>query len=479
MYVNGELHCIYGEDVFLPLSDYLRTKLYLTGTKEVCIEGDCGACTVLCGKFEKGKTNYQTIDACICYVYQLDKSHIVTVEGVKNSKLNPVQEAMVNNHGAQCGYCTPGFVVSLYSLFNFSPTLTSSKPLNKTDIKNALVGNLCRCTGYETIIEAGLSVDPNLVEKLYEIYPDESLSKINNVQPEENKENIEINTGDRYFAQGATLKEALRLKNENLDAKLLAGGTDLHVLCNKKDLNPKKIIYLSNLTELKGIEVKDNCLVIGGGVTLSEFESLVSEYYPGLKEFLELFGSPQIRNIATLVGNIANASPIGDTLPFLLIMNAELILENIHRERKININDFYKGYKSLAMEVDEIITHVKVPLLAKDEILRLYKVSKRKHLDISSFSAAIKMKENNGSVQSIRIAFGGVGPTVQRIPEVEGFLCGKRITERIFKEASELIDSAVKPISDVRGSKEYRLQLAKNSLMKFYFELAKEEKVLV
>ena len=226
MYVNGKLHHIYGENIFLPLSDYLRSNLHLKGTKEVCVEGDCGACTVLVGKYENEKINYKTIDSCICYVYQLNKCHVVTVEGIKNSKLNPVQEAMVKCHGAQCGYCTPGFVMSLYSFFDSFSHDSNSKSLTKSDIQKSLIGNLCRCTGYETIIEAGLSVNKESVERIHKTYPDKNMHEICN----EEKTIIEIETKNRKFYEPATLQEALRLKKENNNAKLLAGGTDLHVM---------------------------------------------------------------------------------------------------------------------------------------------------------------------------------------------------------------------------------------------------------
>lgn len=471
LHINRDTHCISGNDIFLPLSDYLRTKLHKVGAKEVCMEGDCGACTVLLGKYEDGKVNYKAINSCICYVYQLDKCHIVTIEGIndKDQKLNPVQESIVKKHGTQCGYCTPGIVVSLCSYLTFSPRL---KTLTKSDVQNALVGNLCRCTGYENIIEAALSTN---IQKINEIY---SSPKLTSALSNPTKEGIEVRTNGHIFYQGATLQETLRLKSENPDAKILAGGTDLHVLCNKKDLDLKKIIHISNLKELRNIEAKDNYLTVGAGVTLQEFELYALEFYPPLKEFLKLFASPQIKNIATLIGNIANASPVGDTIPFLLVMDAELILESIKGKRKININNFYKGYKLLALDPTEIIIHANIPLLKKDEILRLYKVSKRKYLDISSFSAAIKMKENEGLIQHIKIAFGGVGPTVQRVQEIEKFLSGKEIRKDTFEEALKLMDDAIKPISDVRGQKEYRLQLAKNILKKFYFELT-ERKVFV
>ncbi len=464
LFINGHLHSVSGDDAFLPLSDFLRTKLCLPGTKEVCIEGDCGACTTLIGKLENGKINYQTIDSCISYVYQLDKCHIVTVEGIKNSKLNSVQEAMIKCHGAQCGFCTPGFVVSLYSFFNAS----DSKKCTRSNVQNTLIGNLCRCTGYETIIEAALSVENNSVEKPYEIYPDEKLKPS---LEKKNNENIEIRASDRIFYQPHSLKEALRLKNENPDSRILAGGTDLHVMCNKRDLEPEKIIYISSLKELQSLEVKNDFITIGAAVTLTEFETKASKYYPGLKEYMELFASPQIKNIGTLVGNIANGSPIGDTLPFLFVMDAKLTVESIKGKRQININNLYKGYRALAVEPSEIITQIDIPLLQKNEILRFYKASKRKHLDISSFSAAIKLKETNNTIDKAQIAFGGVGPTIQRMHKIEEYLIGKKISEKAFEEASNLVNSEIKPISDVRGDKEYRLQLAKNILKKFYFEL--------
>ena len=215
-------------------------------------------------------------------------------------------------------------------------------------------------------------------------------------------------------------------------------------------------------------------MTIGAAVTLTEFEAKVSKYYPALKEYMELFASPQIKNIGTLAGNIANGSPIGDTLPFLFVMDARLIVESIKGKRQININNLYKGYRTLAIEPDEIITCVDIPLLKKDEILRLYKTSKRKHLDISSFSAAIKLRQVNDTVDAISIAFGGVGPTIQRMHKIEEYLISKKISEKTFEDAASLVSNEIKPISDVRGDKEYRLQLAKNVLRKFYLELENE-----
>jgi len=475
IYINGKPYQVSGSDIFLPLSEYLRSRIHLKGTKEVCIEGDCGACTTLIGRFKNGKIQYETVDSCICYIYQLNKCHIVTVEGVKNSKLHPIQETMIKNHGAQCGYCTPGFIVSLCSFFDDYASSSNSKVITKKDIQDTLTGNLCRCTGYETIIEAALSVDKKAVEKLDDIYPKEKLSSI----CKENSESIAIETKNRYFYEPVSLQEALELKDKYNDAILIAGGTDLHVMCNKKDFKPQKIIHLSNLKELKSIEANNQHLIVGAGVALSEFELIASKYYPGLKEFMELFASPQIKNIATLAGNIANASPIGDTLPFLFIMEAMLTLESTKKKREININNFYKGYKILDKEASEILTKTSIPLLSKNETLRLYKVSKRRHLDISSFSAAIKLEKENERVKSISIAFGGVGPTVIRAKEIEEYLIEKEFTQNTFENASNLLDKIITPISDVRGSREYRLQLAKNSLMKLYFDLKEKEKVLI
>ncbi|EKE02671.1 MAG: hypothetical protein ACD_20C00347G0008 [uncultured bacterium] len=469
LYINGKFYKISGESAFLPLSEYLRNSLFFTGTKESCTEGDCGACTVLLGKIKDDKISYAPVNSCIIYLYQLDNAHIITIEGLKyKDNLNPVQEAIVNHHGTQCGFCTPGVVTTLYSLFDCG--CKDDKP-DRGDIQHALSGNLCRCTGYDSIIHAGLTVNPCSVRKLNELYPPDKLYEI--LEPQCSAIRLLLN--NREFIQPANLQEALCLKSEKPDAVLISGGTDIHVLCNKRDFEPETIIHLANIQELNNINLEDNRVLVGAAVTISKFESYISEIFPELSKLFEVFASPQIKNIATLAGNIANGSPVGDTIPFLMVMNAKLTLTGSDSVRTININNFYKGYKDFNIEPNEIITQINIPILNSTEVLKLYKVSKRKHLDISSFSAAVRIQEKDGIIESIAIAFGGVGPTVQRVHNIESFLIGKKFSQESFEGAAALIKSSIKPICDVRGSENFRMQLAENCLKRFYFEIKDQE----
>ena len=468
-YINGKFQQINAENAFKPLSSYLREKLFLTGTKEVCCEGDCGACTVLLGKFHDKNISYKPVNSCILYVYQLNNTHIITVEGLKyGEELNPVQKSIVKNHGTQCGFCTPGFVNTLYSYFN---NLSENQNPEKIEIKKHLTGNLCRCTGYEGIIRSALDVKPCDVKKLNEIYPPKTLAKI----IDEETQIIEIIGETQKYIKSVSLKQAVELKSQYLNAKILAGGTDNHVLANKKNQFPEVIIDISDLNELKNIDIKGDFVNFGAAVTIAEAEAVFNKYFTEFYNLLEYYASPQIKNIATIAGNIANASPVGDTIPFLMIMDSSLEICGISGKREININNFFKGYKKLDLSADEIITSVKIPLLKTNEAIKFYKITKRKHLDISTFSAAFKIRLENNIISDFAVAFGGIAAYPLRIQKVENFVKGKQLSEELFVKAGELIAGEIQPISDVRASKEYRITLAENILAKYYNEISNAE----
>jgi xanthine dehydrogenase small subunit len=470
LYVNGNRLKIYGDDIFQPLADFLRYGLQITGTKVVCSEGDCGSCTVVQGKPENAKIMYQIVNSCIKYMYQLDCSHIITIEGLhKNGSLNPVQEAMVKNQGTQCGFCTPGFVVAMTAMFE------NRESLNQHDLKEGLTGNLCRCTGYEPIIKAGMAVDSAGISKFDSLYPPAEiagdLQKYSQVP-------VLVKTTEKTFFNPVTVEEAVKFRKENETAVIVSGGTDISVQLNKKMRDPQIILSVGSIDQLNELKIENETLVAGAKISLSQIEAFIENRVPEFYNILKVFGSPQIKNAGTLAGNIANASPIADTIPFLFVMNAEIELTGVNSVRKVNINNFYKGYKVLDMKPDEIITRVFVPLDKPDETLKLYKVSKRKDLDISTFTTAILMKEQAGKIENINIAFGGVAATVLRLPETETFLKGKYFTEANFREAGKIARNEISPISDVRGSKDFRWLLAENIFMKFYFECLEEDKVL-
>jgi xanthine dehydrogenase small subunit len=463
IHINGVPHRIGGAETFETLARFLRYDERLTGTKIVCEEGDCGACTVLVGRRENsrlaggenGGLRYRPVNSCIQFLFQLDCTSVVTVEGLtKGGALTPLQDAMVRCHGAQCGYCTPGFVMAMAGLFECNEHPTA------TDVKDALTGNLCRCTGYEPIINAALEVKAQ--PRIEQLYPSEPiLDAIEKVE----REPLRIEN----FFKPTTLEDAIAFKNEK--TVIAQGGTDFGVWCTKRNFVAETILSLDAIDGLGDITVAEGMLTVGGRVTLAQFESVVRDLVPALAPIMDRFGSPQIKNAGTLAGNIANASPIADSLPFLFVSSAKLELTGRSGTRTVAIADFYLGYKKLDLRPDEIITRIIVPLPRDGDTLRLYKVSKRSHLDISTFTAAMLMRRMDGRIDSMRLAYGGVAPVVLRLKKTEEFLTGKAIAKETFAKAGEIARSEIAPITDVRGTKETRLQLAENILTKFYYDL--------
>lgn len=477
-YLNGKSVTLDGMRAFRSLSDFLRYDRGLTGTKIVCEEGDCGACTVLIGRVREGRITYQTVNACIQYLYQLDATHVITVEGLRDVEtLTPVQQAMVDNFGSQCGFCTPGFVMSLTDLFNRKPSVT------ETELRYALSGNLCRCTGYTPILEAGLALNGQKCPSLSELYPVEPMrSELEALASEAvlltaspADSSVSATATERTVFVPTALGEALRYKEMYPEAIPLAGGTDLGVQRNKRGLQPEKLLCLVKLRELTDITVEDGQLIVGGGATWSDCERTMRDLCPEFHQVLTIFGSPQIRNVGTIAGNIANASPIADSLPFLYAVQAQVELASTRGRRLLPIEQFYLGYKQLNIEPDEFITRVFIPLPKADQTLKLFRLSKRKGMDIATFGAGILMTRQGDTITEITITYGGVGPTVLRLPKTEAFLTGKPFTLANMQAARERAQSEISPLTDVRATKEYRLLLAHNILIKFYHEVTAPE----
>jgi xanthine dehydrogenase small subunit len=455
VHINGKPHRVGGAQAFETLARFLRYDARATGTKIVCEEGDCGACTVLIGRRENGGLRYRPVNSCIQFLFQLDCAHVVTVEGLTNGgALTPLQDAMVRCHGAQCGYCTPGFIMAMAGLYE------CNEHPDAKDVKGALTGNLCRCTGYESIINAALEVQAQ--PKIEQLYP--SAPILDAIQAVE-REPVRIEN----FYKPTTLDDAVAFKNEK--TVIAQGGTDFGVWCTKRNFVAETILSLDAIEGLGDIAIADGLLAVGGRVTIAQFESVVRDLVPALAPIMDRFGAPQIKNAGTLAGNIANASPIADTLPFLYVTNAKLELTGKNGPRMVGIADFYLGYKKLDLRPDEIITRILIPLPADGDTLRLYKVSKRSHLDISTFTAAMLMRRTDGRIDSMRLAYGGVAPVVLRLKKTEEFLAGKPIAKETFAEAGEIARGEIAPITDVRGAKETRLQLAENILTKFYYDV--------
>ncbi len=440
--INGREHRVRGQMIFTTLANWLRYEVGATGTKIVCEEGDCGACTVLIRR--STEEDFKPVNSCILSLFQLDCASIVTVEGLG---MNAVQQSMIVNHGAQCGYCTPGFVVAMSAMFE------SCDRVSEKQVRDALTGNLCRCTGYEPIIKAALAVDGSSVRKLREIY---------SAVPDA-RDAVLI---ESFFAP-TSIEDAVRFKAEHPGCTIVQGATDVGVWITKRGFAAPAMLSLAKIGTLDELREENGHVVVGANVTLTAFEEFIRERIPELYRILHVFGSPQIKNAGTLVGNVANGSPIGDTLPYLFVADAQLEIAGTSGTRLVPIDRFYRGYKQFDLRPDEIITRVFVPVVT--DRLKLYKVSRRFDLDISAFTAAIRLRVN-GAIEEARIAYGGVAPTVIRLPKTESYLIGKAPTLDVFERAGEIARSETTPISDVRGSAAYRHQLAGNILSKFWYE---------
>ena len=471
-YVNGKRVEVRDERVFMPLANFLRYENDNTGTKIVCAEGDCGACTVLQAKPKQDQLNdvpldYVSCNSCIIPVFLLDTCSVITVEGMElsQSQLDPIQESFVSCNASQCGFCTPGFIMATASLYE-----KKSQPTKK-DVQNYLTGNLCRCTGYDSIIQAGCEVGNSNRDKLQERYFDPSMTQdlLNNSQ-----KTIRMDFGEKckYFAP-TSLSEALTIHAEN-KTKLISGATDLGVQINKGRYRDQVFLDLRFIPEMNEIIENHDSISIGAKVNWEKLRRSTKDTHPKFSEFLHLFASPQIKNVGTLVGNIANASPIADSTPYLMMAEAQICLQSIDGERKVPIVDFYKGYKILDMRDNEFITHITIPKPKREATTKLYKISARRDLDISCVNMAATMEVSEGKITTFRLAYGGVGPVVKRMYDVETFLIGKDVTPTTVQKAIEMIPDAITPISDVRGSMTFRYRSAQNLLKKFFFEWQRE-----
>lgn len=467
LYINGERHALHGEQAFMPVGDYLRYIKGLTGTKIVCAEGDCGACTVLQARvIGDSFSPYISVNSCISRMYLLDKCHLITVEGLgKSIDMHPVQEVFVDQHGAQCGYCTPGFICAMAGMAN--DLKANGKEKTPQKIKNYLTGNLCRCTGYEPIIKAGMELNLNKVEKLSLLYNDEKILS----ELIELKGDVEVKFLDQHVYLPDDLQKAVAFRKENENAKLVSGATDLGVVANKGKLILNEVLSLNNIDSAYEIKETEGGFEIGAKASLDLCEKKLEKDFPEFSSMLHIFASPQIKNIGTLIGNLVNASPIADTVPFLMVANVDINLIGPSAERTISINKFFKGnYKELDIAKDEIVKSVFIS--KTDHAYKLYKVSIRRDLDISSVTFAARYKMSQGKMTEINLAFGGVGPIVLRMPELEADLMSASFDSTLIKSIVKKIPSLLTPLSDHRGSKEFRTQICQNLLFRFFDEVS-------
>jgi xanthine dehydrogenase small subunit len=475
LFLNGRRHHVASDDGFLSLSDYLRGRLGLYGTKIVCSEGDCGSCTVLVGRPNGDRFDYRPVDSCIQRMFQLEGTHVVTVEGLAGAKdaceLTPVQQAMVACHGSQCGFCTPGFVVAMTGLLEASEMPTDE------GWRAGLTGNLCRCTGYVPILDAGRSLERESILRLNELYDAKRMLREMS-KPARDPVAVEVTRGGRLrrFFSPTSLAGALAMLREYPTAKIVAGATDVGVLLNKGVIDPDVFIDLNRIEELSGVEVEVKAeraaIVAGARATWTEIEAICCDALPELHKIVSIFGAPQIRHVGTLGGNIVNASPIADSLPLLFVAEADLELASAGGKRTVPVVDFYQGYKKFDLRPGELLVRIRIPLPEPDVLLRLVKVSRRRDLDIATFTAAIWMRLDGARIAEARVAIGACGPIVVRARQTEAFLHGKPFHEATLRAGGDVIVREIAPISDVRGGAEFRRQLARNVLVKFYLEQA-------
>lgn len=461
--INGQPTRIGGTLALMNLADYVRKHRRLTGTKIVCAEGDCGACTVLCLKPGPTKS-FLPINACIAPVAKLDGAHVLTIEALKEQGLlSSVQKALIECHASQCGFCTPGFAMALTALFE-----NSRETPDEQAIKNALTGNLCRCTGYQSIIDAASSLTKNSYSPLGSRFYSEEL-KQTSLEP------ILISEKSHEFFAPSSIKEACALLVSKPGLRIVGGATDLGVMHNKSKIDLKSVMSLHLIPGLDELRVIDDRVHVGALVSIARLRKFCLEKAPEFARFLNIFASPQIKNIATLVGNVANASPIADSVPFLMVADGLVHVEDMHNMRSIPMSKLYKGYKTLSLERSEIITSISFQIPTPSQLCRLYKRSQRKDLDIATINAAFlfELKEPVAiaTIKSAKIAVGGVAPCVITLSNTEAFLQDKELNTRTIDEALALMQSEIKPLDDVRGSASLRRLLLDSVMRRFLHEL--------
>jgi xanthine dehydrogenase small subunit len=445
------------------LLDFLRLEQRLRGSKEGCAEGDCGACTVLVGRLTENGLVYEPVNACIRFTGSLHATHVVTIEHLSDADgpLHPVQQAMVDFHGSQCGFCTPGFVMSLYALWMSDPSPS------RAAVEKGLQGNLCRCTGYAPIIRAAQAVEGDPATD-----PLVSMRAAMTARLEALRDGrrAEVGAGRDRLIVPASVDDLAAAYAENPGATIVAGATDVGLWVTKfmRDIGP--LIFVSHLSELHRVAVGDRSVTLGAAVSYREAEAVLVKHFPPMQALWDRIGGAQVRAMGTVGGNIANGSPIGDTPPPLMALGASVTLRKGDSRRVVALEDFFIAYGKQDRQPGEFVESVSVPLLPEGEHFACYKISKRREEDISSLLGAFRVGVDGGVVRSARIAFGGMAATPKRARAVEALLIGQPWSAATVEAAIAGFAEDFQPISDMRASAEYRMAVAQNLLRRFFDE---------
>ena len=466
---NNKIFKIKNPDPNKTILNYIRNDLKMTGTKEGCAEGGCGACTIVLGELNKNKIVYKAINACISFLPILNGKQLILIEDLSNGKsLHPVQEAMIKFHGSQCGFCTPGFTMSLFSMHK------NNKLINNEIVEEALSGNLCRCTGYRPIIDAAKSLNNKNDIDQFKKYKIKTIKLLKNIKSTD----IEINNKGKKFFAPKTISNLKKILNKYPDAKILSGGTDLSLEVTKFRKEIKTIISLNSIEKLNFIKKNRNLLEIGATTSLFEFQNVIKNYFLDFHDILKRYGSLQIRNVGTVAGNIATASPIGDTLPLLLTLDAKVVVQGKNQKKIFSLSEFFISYRKTKLKKGEFIYSIKIPI-NKDNIFKAYKISKRFDDDISSVCGSFSFLIKKNKITKAAIAYGGMSAIPKRASTIEKKLINSEFTENSFNNVIDLINKDFSPLDDMRASSEYRLAVAKNLLLKAFYEIKNKQTIRI
>lgn len=457
------------------LLEVLREDLHLTATKEGCGEGDCGACTVVLGEAVDGRLRYRAVNSCIRLAHSVDGMAVFTAEDISaptlkagaSPDLHPCQEAMVQCHGSQCGFCTPGFVMSLFGMYQNSQ---GGKSITREQAQVDLSGNLCRCTGYRPILDAAQQMGHLPLPAGCGVNEAATLAALKALKPRQN--------GDESYLRPTNLAALLQQRAKFPKAQVVAGCTDVGLWVTKMHRRFERVLDVTAARELQRVETYPHHIAIGAAVSLTDaFAALVAER-PQLLTFSQRFAGLPVRNAGTLGGNVANGSPIGDTMPLLIALGASVVLmrwkktaaggEIAHRE--LRLEDLYTGYRTNVMRADELLCWIKVPRPEAKELMRVYKISKRFDDDISAVCLAIQMTLDGGVVQQVSIGAGGVAATPARARQTEAALRGQPWNADTVMAAAAALRAEFQPISDMRASAAYRQTVLGNLLRRFWLE---------